>query len=543
MICLNGFVEKVPRSALAGWLRQRIALPPDHAVFFLRRATHELAAVTAAADAAVRVAVPRHCYGLVVRRTFGIRQRVRCFFAHGFAGEVEVEVRLRLLENAAELPQRIGLGGPAVAEGPQPDEVRRLAAALGRLFQPELTRMFNHRHYEQVVDRANDPAFIDALTGALGRVLGQFKDERVLGLAPAAAIQVCQVASSIGEGFRQDESAAARLLHGAEARQRVREEVALLAERDFTREVASSMRHDALEFERERQRALQTRELAKLRHDAQAESGRLHDEIKATIASAVDAGNRKLSARITSLTERLAQLTSLDEEAGVCAPGESSSLPGQAVPTFDATWRIFAPAAPAEATPPRPLCESDASFARVATGQRFQLSVRSRLPAYVTVLALGPYWQPADGTRGGGHVEYRWLRILGDGGATDIDERPPRPSGNRLEPDTILNVPTAGPFDVPTRHYLTFNSTPGWETLAVIVTPHPVNDRSLLARLPRPQAWQFNARGVRTSDGSLFQQAASAKTRRKFWEQLPTLLVEAWGPGAEVRLAHFAHVN
>ena len=186
-----------------------------------------------------------------------------------------------------------------------------------------------------------------------------------------------------------------------------------------------------------------------------------------------------LQERIDALEQRRLARTMRLKRLEWDAEAEKARLAGTAQ---EVRWRLFEPAdlRSAGARPPTLCRESSDRHATLASGHHVQILVRPSEPSHVYVLSLGPYW-----TGSGERIEYRWMRLFGNEGATELLQRPPRAGGNRLSQNDLLVFPGDAGASELFQHFLTLDSAPGCEFLVVALTPHPLSEGRLSAALPR----------------------------------------------------------
>jgi hypothetical protein len=393
MTAVTGIIRHRADEPFWAWSASRIELGPDQAIFFLRKCDRALVRVELSGTDPRTVRFEPGCEGLLVSRDFGVRLRLPCEFAGPMPGEIDAEVRLRLLDNAAEWPRRL----PQMAIASPSGEIASPEQVLGRLvatlFEAEVAGLATGRAYAEFSRRLNDPLLLGEAEERLRCALARWTEEGIVSLL---ALHLLRVESQEGE-----------------------------------RQQRTSLEHRRLDQEHAQKllRARQANELA-----------------------------------------------NLERQRVPAAPDE-------------VRWRLFEPAdlPPAGGRPPRLLKESSAPYEALVSGQHLQLFVRPVSAGHVYVLALGPYRTDAT-------PEYRWMRLFGNAGRSDLSERAPRPGGNRLEVgETLLFPGDAGAAEL-FQHYLTIDAAPGWEHLVVAITPQALPDSSLGLDLPRPTRAQGDFR-------------------------------------------------
>lgn len=393
MTAATGIVQAKADEPFWAWSGARLELAPDQAAFFLRKRDRALLRVELSGTDPKTVPFEPGCEALILCRDLGVRLRLPCEFAGGIPGEIDTEVRLRLLDRASEWPRRLpqtsAAGSTEQAGGPE----RALGALVAPLFGAEIARFAAAQDFAQFCRRLNEPQLIAEAEACLRGALGRWSDEGIITLLSVHFL-----------GAHSPE--AERLRRASAARSRIDEDHA-----DKVR------------------RARQANELAKV-----------------------------------------------ERQRALACPDE-------------VRWRLFAPAdlLPAGARPPPLVKESSAPYEALASGQHLQLVIRPVTAGHVYLLALGPY-------NAGTGTEYRWLRLFGNGGRSDLVERAPRAGGNRLAANETLLFPgDAGAAEL-FQHYLTVDGAPGWESLVVAITPQELPDAALAHDLPRPPDGQGDFR-------------------------------------------------
>lgn len=420
MNAVAGVIHKMADEPLWAWSASALELMPDQAVFFLRKRDHALLRVEVSGTDAKSVRFESGCEGLVFSRDLAIRLALPCDFSGPVPGQIDAEVRLRLLDNAAEWPRRLAQTAAVAQSGETGGAEEALGRLVSALFEAEIAGFAAEQTYADLSRRLNHPLIVAEVEERVRGALRRWSEEGILSLL---AVHLLAVRSAEGERERS-----------------------LLLERN-----------------------------------------RLEQ----------DHAQKLLQAR------QAVELAEMEQRRAIAEPNE-------------VRWRLFEPAdlQPAGARPPRLLKESAAPYEALVSGQHLQLFVRPASAGHVYVLALGPY-RTAVGS------EYRWMRLFGNEGRSDLAQRAPRAGGNRLAPgETLLFPADAGAAEL-FQHYLTIDSAAGWETLAVAITAQPVTDETLLRGLPKPK-----------ETGGDF---------RAFQDELNQGLQAAFGTGARIYLFQFFH--
>jgi hypothetical protein len=207
MTALTGLLRSLPAESFWGRFQPSIDLEPHQAIFFLTEKQHALRRVEVSGGEGKSVLAEPDCHGLIVARDFGVRLTAPCHFEGGLAGEVEAEVRLRCLDNAAEWPRWIAGGTAASTEHSTVTAEQSLARLVAGLFEAELTRSFAAESYREVSHRLNDPTLVAQVEARVRSALSRWTDERVVGLS---AVHLLKIHSTEGESHERSELEAAQ---------------------------------------------------------------------------------------------------------------------------------------------------------------------------------------------------------------------------------------------------------------------------------------------------------------------------------------------
>ncbi|HEY3755846.1 MAG TPA: hypothetical protein VGL42_06830 [Opitutaceae bacterium] len=426
MKTVAGILQRSADEPFWAWSAPTLELAPHQAVFFFRLRDQALMGVEVAGSDPRSVPFNPGCEGWVVSRDFGVRLRLPCQFAGGVPGEIDAEVRLRLLDQAGDWPRRLPQTAALVEDTRNVPPAEALGRVAGSLFEAEIVRFAGDQAFGDLQRRQHDPKLVAELEDCLRRALARWTEEGIVGLLAAHLLAV-----------------------------------------------------ESPEAEKENRSAL--------------ECHRLEREHACNVRKARQA----------------AELAELERQRALDVPDE-------------VRWRLFEPAdLVAEGSrPPRMIKESSAPHEALVSGQHLQLVVRPVTAGEVHVLALGPYRDASGG------VEYRWMRLFGPNGRSDLVQRSARPGGNRVEAGEVLLFPGDAGASELFQHYLTLDAAPGWESLVVAI---------------RPAAVAGGADPGTCDPAILPHPSANVRDFRKFQDELNRGLQATFGTDARIYLFQFHH--
>lgn len=199
MNTVTGLIHKTADEPLWAWSAPALELKPDHAVFFLRKRDQALLRVEVSGTDAKSVRFEPGCEGLVFSRDLAVRLAVPCDFRGPVPGQIDAEVRLRLLDNAAEWPRRLAQTAALAQSGEVGGPEEALGRLVSALFETEMAGFAADQTYAGVSRRLNDPLLVAEVEERVRGALRRWTEEGILSLL---AVHLLAVRSEEGERER-----------------------------------------------------------------------------------------------------------------------------------------------------------------------------------------------------------------------------------------------------------------------------------------------------------------------------------------------------